>query len=157
MREQPGFGEDEFAHRRHVIERARESPPREKLLCFGEDALRLITQAEERLLASGAARRLCQRKHFFRGHEMRAGLARIFAEGAITAVIAAQRRERNEHFFREADDFALPSRADFACRMQQPAGRRPFGQHQSSFAIQAETLGRAIERLLHFPVRVFAR
>ena len=43
---------------------------------------------------------------------MRAWLPGIFAKSAITAIVAAKRRQRNKNFLREADGASLPSSAE---------------------------------------------
>jgi len=54
-----------------------------------------------------------EREDFVRGHEVRAGLAGIFSESAVAAVVAAQGSQRDEHFFRKGDDSSLPASTDF--------------------------------------------
>ena len=50
---------------------------------------------------------------------MSAGLAGVLAEGAVAAIVAAKGGERNEDFFRVADDVALALGAEFGCGAQQ--------------------------------------
>src|SRR5580704_238283 len=111
MREKASAVEHELRHRRNVVQRARKPLAAQELTRLGENALRLIAQAEERFLAAGAAATLGKVEHLVRSHEMRTGLAGVFAEGAVAAVVAAERGERNENFFRETDDRSLPASA----------------------------------------------
>src|SRR6266851_4194440 len=55
MGEQPGLFQDQFRYGRKVVERARKALFAKKFASFGENALGLIAEAEERFLASGAA------------------------------------------------------------------------------------------------------
>jgi hypothetical protein len=70
-----------------------------KFASFGENALGLIAEAEERFLASGAAALFGECEHLVRCHEVRAGLAGIFSEGAVAAVVAAKGSQRDEDLF----------------------------------------------------------
>ncbi len=112
MRQQTRAFQHHFGHRRCVIQRARKALPPQKLARFGKNTFRLIAQAKKRLFATGCAALFSNREDLIRCHEMRAGLAGILAEGAVAAVIAAQRGQGNENFFGEGDDSSLPLSAE---------------------------------------------
>src|SRR6267143_7038729 len=113
MGEQPGLFQDQFRYGRKVVERARKALFAKKFASFGENALGLIAEAEERFLASGAAALFSECEHVVRRHEVRAGLAGIFSEGAVAAVVSAQSSQRDEDFLRKGDDRSLPASANF--------------------------------------------
>jgi hypothetical protein len=90
MREQACFVEYKLAHGSDVIERAGEALRAEKVTGFRKNALGLVTEAEERFFASGAAPLFRESENFFGSHKMRAGLSGIFSESAVTAIVAAE-------------------------------------------------------------------
>ena len=55
-----------------------------------------------------------KREDLLRRHEVSAGLARVLAEGAVAAIVAAKGGKRDEDFFREGDDSSLPASANFS-------------------------------------------
>ncbi len=113
MREQGGFFQNEFAHRCEIVERARKTLMTQELAGLGKDPFGLIAEAEESFFARRLAAAFGKREHLFRRHEVSAGLARVLAEGAVAAIVAAKGGERDENFFREGDDSSLPTGANF--------------------------------------------
>ena len=79
----------------------------EEVARFEEDALGLVAKREEGFFATCAAALLGYGEDFVGSHEMRAGLAGVFAEGAVAAVVAAEIGERDENFSRVGDDAGL--------------------------------------------------
>src|ERR1700682_1504116 len=116
VREQASFIQNEFAHRGEIVERARKTLFAQEFAGLGKDPFGLIAEAEESFLAACLAAPFGKREHLFRRHEVSAGLARILAEGAVAAIVAAKGGERDEDFFREGDDSSLPARANFSLR-----------------------------------------
>ncbi len=136
MREKAGAIENQLRHGRDVIERARKALTAQKLARFRENAFRLIAQAEERFLAARGAALFGESQNLVRGHEMRTRLAGIFAEGAVAAVVAAQRGERDEDFFGEADDGSLPVGAQLSCGGEEIAERGCERKTQCGVAVR---------------------
>src|SRR5260370_6910347 len=99
MGEKSGLFQDQFRYGRKVVERAPKALFAKKFSSFGENALGLIAEAEERFLASGAAALFSECEHLVRRHEMRTGLAGIFSKGAVAAVVAANGSQRDEDLF----------------------------------------------------------
>src|SRR4029077_16846929 len=99
--------EDELAHGCEIVECARIALRAEEFAGFGENPFGLIAEAKESFLAAGLAGAFGEGEDFVRGHEVGAGLAGVLAEGAVAAIVAAKRGERDENFFREADDVAF--------------------------------------------------
>src|SRR5260370_32745682 len=59
-------------------------------------------------------------------------LARIFAEGAVAAVIATQCGQRNEDFFGEGNDSSLPLSAKLGGGAEEIRERGVFGEAKSA-------------------------
>ena len=110
----------------------------QKLPGFGENSLGLIAQTEERLLAAGGAALFRSSENFVRRHEVRARLAGIFAEGAVAAVVAAQRGERDKNFLGVGDRRAFAKCAEFR------GGGEEFGKRR--FVREAERRRRGREQ-----------
>src|ERR1700691_968899 len=119
MRQQSRAIENQLAHRGEIVERACKTLFLQKVARFGKNSLGLIAEREQSFFATGAAALLRYGKNFVRCHEMRAGLAWVFAERAVTAVVATERGERDEDFFREGDRAALLFCAEDARGRQQ--------------------------------------
>src|SRR5262245_32055823 len=68
-----------------------------------EERLRLVAQREQRFLRAEPAAGLRERHDLVGLHRVGARLAGIAAEGAVAAVVAAERRERHEDLRRERD------------------------------------------------------
>ena len=113
MGKQAGFFEDEFAHGGEIVERTRVALLAEEFAGFGENLFGLIAEAEERFLAAGLASAFGEGENFVRGHEMRARLAGVFAEGAVAAIVAAEGGQRDEDLFGKGDDIPFGLGADF--------------------------------------------
>src|SRR5882762_6176008 len=126
MGEQPGLFQDQFRYGRKVVERARKALFAKKFASFGENALGLIAEAEERFFASRAAALFSECEHLLRRHEVRAGLAGIFSKGAVAAVVAAKSSQWDEDLFRKGDDSSLPAGANFGGCAQEFRQRRSF-------------------------------
>ncbi len=99
VRKQTGFLEDEFAHGREIVERARKALSAEEFAGFGENLFGLVAEAEESLFAASAAAAFGEGENFVGVHEVRARLAGILSEGAVVAVVATKGSERDENFF----------------------------------------------------------
>ena len=119
MWQQAGALQHQLAHRCKVIEGACVTLAFQKFSRLRENPLGLVPQTNQRFLAPGAAPLFREREHFVRGHEMRAGLPGIFPEGAVAAIVAAERRQRNENFLREADGVPFSLLAHRAGRFEQ--------------------------------------
>src|SRR5437879_4405196 len=98
VREQAGFLQNEFAHRREIIERARKTLFAQEFAGLGKNPFGLIAEAEESFLAARLAAAFCEREDFIRRHEVSPRLARILAKSAVAAIVAAKGGERDEYF-----------------------------------------------------------
>src|SRR5260370_33620966 len=78
---------------------------------------------------------------------MGSGLAGIFAEGAVTAVIATQRGQRNENFFGEGNDSSLPLRAKLGCGGEEIREGSVFCEVQNARAMQNAGFERRAQEL----------
>jgi len=63
-------------------------------------------------------------ENFVRSHEVSAGLAGIFAEGAVAAIVAAESGQGDEDLFRIGDDIALALGAELGCGAKEVAEGR---------------------------------
>src|SRR5215831_4630062 len=88
--------------------------PPEKLAMAREARLGLVAEREQRFLGAEATTGLRQRHDLVRRHRVGAGLARIAPEGAVAAVVAAQRRKRHEDLGGERDRAAPAAIAQLA-------------------------------------------
>src|SRR5882724_1838794 len=134
VREQAGFFQDEFAHGGEIVERARVALTAEEFAGFGEYLFRLVAQAEECFLAAGLTAAFGEGEDFLAGHEMSAGLARVFAEGAVAAIVAAEGRQRDEDFFRKGDDGSLALGTQFSGGAYEVREGSLRGQQKGFFA-----------------------
>ena len=116
MWKEPCLVEDEIAHRGDVVECAGKTLLAKKIARFGKDAFRLVAETKQRFLTTSAAALLGKSENFVRRHEVCAGLSRIFAEGAVGAVVAAESGQWDENFFGESDGRALAARAELRSR-----------------------------------------
>src|ERR1700740_2207323 len=103
MRQQSGFSQNQFAHGLEIVESRVVSESAQSFTHGGEWELGFVAQAEERLGAAQFFPSPGYLQNFFRGHGLRARLARVAAENAIPAIVAAQIGEREEHFAGIAD------------------------------------------------------
>jgi hypothetical protein len=81
--------------------------------------LRLVSEAEERLLAAAPAPRLARRSDFVEQVGVRLLGLDALGEGAVGATIAAQVRERNEDVERDGDVPPVTPDAELAPRLEQ--------------------------------------
>ncbi len=71
---------------------------------LGKEEFRLVSETEEGLGASEFFSGAGDLENFVRRHGVCAGVAGIAAEGAVSAVIAAEIGEREKNFARVSDD-----------------------------------------------------
>ena len=148
MGKEPRLVEDEIAHRSDVIQRAGKALVAKKFARFGKDAFGLIAETKQRFLATSATALLGKSENFVRSHEVCAGLARIFAEGAIGAVIAAKSGERNKDLFGKSDNRALAARAEL--RSGGKKLRKRSFERQVEEVVDREMGGHGINRKKEF-------
>src|SRR4029453_10087991 len=93
-------------------------------------SLRPVAQREQRFLRAEPSAGLRERDDFIGLHGVGARLARIAAERAVAAVVAAERRERHEDLRREGDGAAPAAVAHLAGAREQVVepGRRRLDQ-----------------------------
>ena len=97
---------------------------------FREDQFRLIAQAEEGFGAAHLFARLRDFHNFVRRHGVRAGFARIAAESAVAAIVAAQVGQGDENFARIGDDAGLEALLECQAAARR-AGSSSSGQRSS--------------------------
>jgi hypothetical protein len=68
----------------------------EEFAVLGEDRLRPVAQGEQRFLGAESLAGAREREDLLGRHAQRAGLARVAAEGAVPAVVAAEIGKRDE-------------------------------------------------------------
>ena len=107
VREQTGLAIDEVAHVVQVGKGGRIAEFAQPVAVRGILQLRLISQAEERLLAARPLRRVRRGQHHLRRHRKRVGLARLLHERAVAADVAAEVCQRDEHFARVGDNIRV--------------------------------------------------
>ena len=106
----------------------------EEFAGFEKNLFGLITEAEKGFLAAGLAASFGEGKNFIRGHEMSAGLAGVFAEGAVATVVAAESGEGDKDFFGEGDDGSFSLGAEFGGSGEEVGQRRLRSQQDGVFA-----------------------
>src|SRR5262245_59405441 len=99
----------------------------EELAVRRKQRLRLVAERKERLLGAHATAGLDEGGDFVGGQGVGARLAGVATEGAVAAVVPAQRGERDEHLGRERDGSTAPAIAGFPGsgeKIGKPLGRR---------------------------------
>ena len=88
--------QNRLAHGAEIRQRRAVAVPSEELAVRGKHRLRLVAQREQGFLRTQSSPRLCERHDLPRLHRVGSGLARIAAERAVAAVVAAEGRQRHE-------------------------------------------------------------
>src|SRR5690242_14828087 len=146
MRQEPGLFQYQLAHRGEIFECALEAQVIQKTFRLGENFLGLVSQAEQRLFASGAAARFGDRQDFVR-REVRGNAGPgVGAERAIAAVVAAKMRQGNEDLPGIADGAAFPAVAQRRRSLEQRLERGLLHQRKRIFARYAASLESSLER-----------
>src|SRR3990167_5796057 len=115
--------------------------PPQHLTVLGEARLGLVPEREQRLLGAEPPTRLREGHDLVGRERARAGLARIAPEGAVAAVVAAERGEGHEDLGREGHGTAAAAVAHLA------GARAELG----------EALGRRLDQRARLRVRDHAR
>ena len=103
-----------LAHGVQVRQRRAVAVPSEELAMRREQRLRLVAQREEGLFGAEPAARLGERHDLVGRHRVGARLARVAAERAVAAVVAAEGRQRHEDLGGEGDGAATSAVAKLA-------------------------------------------
>ncbi len=90
MRQQGGLAQHEFAHGFEIVQRRLVAEMAESLAHLGEEQFGLVAKAEEGFGAPELFAGAGDREHFVRSHGVRAGVAGIAAEGAVSAIVATE-------------------------------------------------------------------
>ena len=107
MRQQGGLAQHQFAHGFEIVQRRLVAEVAQRLAHLGEEQFGLVAQAEERFGASELFAGAGDLEDFVGRHGVRAGVAGIAAEGAVSAIVAAEVGQRQENFARIGDDAGL--------------------------------------------------
>src|SRR4051812_1004185 len=86
---------------------------------FGEACLRAVAEREERLFGAEGLSGKRERDHFVELHRSCARFSGVAPKRTVSAVVAAQRRQRHEYFGREGDDAPMASIAEGSRRFEQ--------------------------------------
>jgi hypothetical protein len=96
MGQEAGLADDEGGDLSEIAERGRMPHAPEEFAVLGENRLRPVAQGEQRFLGAESLAGARERQDLLRCHAQRAGLARVAAESAVPAVVAAEVGERDE-------------------------------------------------------------
>ncbi len=107
MREQAGLAQHQFAHGFKVVQRGLVAEVAQGFAHLGEKQFGLVAEREEGFGASQFFAGAGDCENFVGSHRVRAGIAGIAAEGAVSAVVAAEIGQRQEDFSRVGDDAGL--------------------------------------------------
>ena len=107
MRQQAGLAQHQFAHGFEIVQRGLVAEMPQGLAHLGKEQFGLVAQAEESLGAAEFFSGAGDREDFVGSHGMSAGIAGIAAEGAVSAVVAAEIGQRQKNFARIGDDAGL--------------------------------------------------
>src|ERR1700722_616426 len=105
----------------------------ESLAHLGEKQFRLVAQAEQSFGAAEFLAGAGDGENLVRGHGVRAGVSGIAAEGAVSAVIAAEIGQREEDLTRVSDD------AGFEAFFGGASGGEKFGKLAVGAADEAQS------------------
>jgi hypothetical protein len=81
---------------------------------------------------------------------MGARLAGVFSKRAVTAVVAAERREWNENFFGKGNRSSLPARADFSGGAQELRQGCTFCEKHCQSAVESAMFNGFAKGILDF-------
>src|ERR1019366_2520162 len=95
------------------------SKPPQRIAHLGKKQLGLVSQAEQRLGATHALARTYYFHHLVRFHSVRAGIAGVAPERAVSAIVAAEIRQGKKHLARIGNDSRLESGPGKLCRREE--------------------------------------
>jgi hypothetical protein len=108
MRQKTGFVESGLAHLGEIRDRRPMAERRKFLACLSVAQLRFVTEREQGFRAAGFGARPRNGENLITREITAFALPRRPGEGAIGADVAAEMRQRNEHFPGMADERAVP-------------------------------------------------
>jgi len=114
VRQQGRFLQNGLAHGVQVRQRRTVAVPSEELAMRREQRLRFVAEREEGFFGAEPAARLGERHDLVRRHRVGARLARVAAERAVAAVVAAEGRQGHEDLGGEGDGAATSAVAKLA-------------------------------------------
>ena len=107
MRQQAGFTQHQLAHGFEIVQRGFVAEMAKGLAHFREQEFGLVAETEEDFGASESFSCARDLEDFVRRHGVRAGVAGIAAEDAITAVVATKIGQWEKNFAGVRDDAGL--------------------------------------------------
>ena len=134
MRQQTSLAQHKFAHALQVMQSRFIAEMAQCVSHLGKQQFRLIAEAEESFGTSQLFAGAGDGQHFLRSQGMRSGFSGIAAESAVTAVVAAEIRQRQENLPRVGDDtgfevfFCGARRPDQRWKISVTAAYQPQGQ-----------------------------
>ena len=148
VRQQPGLADHELAHGDEIFDGAGVAEPAERGTRRLVAQLGLVAEREQSLAASGLASRPRDRQHLVGAQVGGARLPRADRERAISAHVATQPGERNEHLAGVRDDVAVTLPAERACRFEQPRKRRGLESRQQPVRLLLDAMRSVHARLV---------
>ena len=107
MRQQSGLAQNQFAHGFEIVQRGFVPEMMKRLAHLWKKQFRLVAQREQSLRASKFFAGASNFQNLIRRHGVRAGVAGVAAEGAVSAIVAAEIGQWQKNFARVGDDARL--------------------------------------------------